>query len=318
MTQNIDISGYELLGIGGAHNDRIGRTTGAHRSGVSNPGNLHATVGGGVVNALRNARLRGVVNVAIISARGGDIDGLAVEKAIVDAGIADLSGVFLDRRTASYTAILDHDGELVSGLADMGIYEEALPRQLRRHNVGNAMASAHCLLIDANLPEKALELVAAAHPGPLNAIAVSPAKAPRLFAVADRLGTVFMNRNELAVLTGAFEHRTALHTLRKRGIGRAVVTAGADTVAVLDGTKVTKIRVPAITPVRDVTGAGDALAGATLARLATDPQTPLTEAVRDGIAAAGLTIQADGPLAGSLTGPAFEAIRAQTAIVEEN
>ena len=319
MAPNEDIATYDLLGIGGAHVDRIGRVSEKHRPGASNPGHLMSTVGGGVLNALRNGRLRGTDTVAIISARGGDTDGQASRRRSPKRASTDLSAVFLDRRTASYTAILDEDGELVTGLADMDIYETALPRQLRRHSVRDALAAAACVLVDANLPEDALAAIAEAHAGPLKR--QSPCRRPRrrgCLAIAERLGTVFMNRNELVALTGADDRRSALAALCERGITRAVVTAGAGSVAVMDGSRYMTLRGPTVAEVRDVTGAGDALAGATLARLAGDPAAPLAEAVRDGIAAACLTIQAAGPVAASLTGAPFEAMRAGTTIVEEN
>jgi pseudouridine kinase len=303
-------NGYAILGIGGAHIDRIGRVTGDHHAAVSNPGHLLSTVGGGVLNALRTARIRGANDVAIISARGGDADGLAVEAAISEAGINDLSAVFLDRRTASYTAILDHEGELVTGLADMDIYETALPRQLRRKVLREAIAGAQCILVDANLPEAGLQVIAETFPGRIHAIAVSPAKAPRLLAIADRLGTVFMNHRELAALTGKSGPK-AVAALPGTGIRQAAITDGTGDIAILEGTTLQWATVPAVETVRDVTGAGDALAGATIARMSADPETTLAEAVRDGIAAAAITVRHSGPVASSLTGPQFDAIRAQ-------
>ena len=53
-------------------------------------------------------------------------------RAIAAAGIADLSAVFLDRATPSYTALLDREGELIVGFADMALYELAFPKQLTR------------------------------------------------------------------------------------------------------------------------------------------------------------------------------------------
>lgn len=303
---------FALLAIGGAHVDRIGHVKGRYHPGASNPGRLSASVGGGAFNALRNAVLRGAKPAGILSARGGDDDGALVAGMIERAGIADLSAVFLDRRTASYTAILDPTGEQIAGLADMDIYETALPRQLRRKALREAIGSAKALLVDANLPEAALQAVCDLATGPVFAVAISPAKAVRLIPVAERIAAAFMNRREMRAMsegTGA----SGLAGLAARGFRRAIVTGGAGPVLVLDGAKRFAVEQPVAENVADVTGAGDSLAGATIARLIAEPNMPLAEAVRDGIAAAQLTIRAPGPVAESLTGPAFDAIRNETA-----
>ena len=303
---------FALLATGGAHVDRIGHVAGPYHPGASNPGRLTASVGGGAFNALRNAVLRGVRPAGMLSARGGDDDGALVGGMIERAGIADLSAVFLDRRTASYTAILDSTGEQIAGLADMDIYETALPRQLRRKALRETIGAANALLVDANLPETALQAVCDLASGPVFAVAISPAKAVRLIPVAGRIAVAFMNRREMNALsegTGA----SGLAGLAARGFRRAVLTGGAGPVLVLDDGKNFAVEQPVAEIVADVTGAGDSLAGATIARLIAEPEMPLAEAVRDGIAAAQLTIRAPGPVADSLTGPAFEAIRNETA-----
>lgn len=302
-------SAWALLGVGGAHVDRIGHVSGPFHAGASNPGRLTASVGGGALNGLRNARLAGVDPVALVSARGGDHDEAIVADAIDGAGIFDLSAVFLDRRSASYTAILDETGEQVAGLADMDIYETALPRQLRRKALREAISNARAVLVDANLPVPALEAVAGLKTGALFAIAISPAKAPRLAGIAGTIDTVFLNRRELAVLSGHEADVRGLGALAALGFRSAVVTGGGEPVLVLDGNERHEVVPPPLSEIADVTGAGDALAGATIAALLDDPAISLAEAVRSGIAAAQLTLRAEGPVAASLSGPDFDAIR---------
>ncbi|MFZ2099730.1 MAG: carbohydrate kinase family protein, partial [Oricola sp.] len=270
--------GYALLAIGGGHVDRIGRIAGPFVPGASNPGHLTYSVGGGALNALRNAKLRGIAPVAMISARGGDHDGSIVAGAIETAGIADLSAVFLDRRTASYTAILDDAGEQIAGLADMDIYETALPRQLRRKGLREAIASAGAILVDANLPAATLALIGDLSSAPIFAVAISPAKVVRLLPMAKRLATVFMNRREMKALSGNAGDAQGIDGLRALGFSRAVVTGGSGPVLVLDGDASVRVSQPPAGDVADVTGAGDALAGATIARLLSTPGVALAEA----------------------------------------
>src|SRR5690606_9293889 len=169
-----------ILAIGGAHIDRRGQVSGAYIAAASNPGTMREDVGGGVFNALRMAVRRGV-SASLMSLRGGDAAGETVARAIADAGIEDLSAVFLDRTTPSYTAILDAEGELAVGFADMGLYDLAFLKQVRRARLREAAAGADALFLDANVPQAGLErLVALAGDRPVFAIAISPAKVVRL------------------------------------------------------------------------------------------------------------------------------------------
>lgn len=280
-----------LLAIGGAHLDRRGQLAGLHIPATSNPGRMHEEVGGGVFNAARTAARRGIA-VSLLSLRGGDAAGEQVASAVERAGFDDLSAIFLDRATPSYTAILDQDGELITGLADMGLYETAFAKQLRRRKCREAAAAADAILCDANLPEPALaQLVAISGTAPIHAIAVSPAKAGRLIAFFGRLTTLFMNSREARSLAGLGEDTSlAMVTdrLRRMGLTGGVITAGSHSVLVFADEDLWQITPPPVAQIADVTGAGDALAGATIAALMHGESLP--EAVRHGVAAAGLAV----------------------------
>ncbi len=137
-----------LLAFGGAHIDRRGYVSGAYMPAASNPGTLREEVGGGTFNALRWAVRRGLA-ASLCSMRGGDDAGDRVARATDAAGIRDLSAVFLDRATPSYTALIDADGELIAGLADMGLYDLAFPKQMRRSKLREAAAGADALWVHA-------------------------------------------------------------------------------------------------------------------------------------------------------------------------
>lgn len=281
----------QILAIGGAHVDRRGRMTAPFVPGASIPGSMSEEIGGGVFNALRGAVRRGVSG-ALLSVRGGDSAGDAVATEIAANGIDDLSAVFLDRATPSYTALLDSEGDVVAALADMELYELAFAKQLRRAKVRDALSVAEAVLCDANLPEQALVKLAEIADKPLFAIAISPAKAVRLLPILNQLYCVFMNRREAAVLSGTAADASleaTIHGLRAAGLRRGVVTAGGGAVFAYDSNGIIVITPPAPRRIADVTGAGDALAGATTAALMRG--LPLHAALREGIAAAVLTIE---------------------------
>jgi sugar/nucleoside kinase (ribokinase family) len=281
----------KLLAIGGAHVDRRGQVSGIYVPGASNPGHMSEDIGGGVFNALRNAVQRGV-DASLMSVRGADAAGENVARTIGEAGIRDLSVVFLDRASPSYTALIDRDGEVIAGLADMALYELAFARQLRRSKAREEVAAADAILTDANLPADALARVAELAGGkPLFAVAISPAKVVRLQEVLPRLTCLFMNLREAAGLaaTGADGGASEIAArLRAAGLGSGVVTDGGNAVTGFDADGIFAIMPPKPTSVADATGAGDALAGATVAAMMYGK--PLRQALREGIAAALLTI----------------------------
>ncbi|WP_296745343.1 carbohydrate kinase family protein [Mesorhizobium sp.] len=279
-----------ILALGGAHIDRRGQVSGPYVPAASNPGIMHEDVGGGVFNALRSVVKRGVT-ASLMSVRGGDAAAETVASAIAQADIEDLSVVFLDRTTPSYTALIDREGELIVGFADMGLYDLAFPRQIRRAKVREAIAAADAILCDANLPTAALErLVMQADGRPVFAIAISPAKVVRMIPLFPDLAVLFMNRREAAALLGTDLSGQDLVTgLRRLGLRAGVVTAGGAPVLGFDESGVFEIDPPAPRRVADVTGAGDALTGATVAALLRG--LPLRAALREGVAAAVLAIE---------------------------
>ncbi|ESW92757.1 PfkB family carbohydrate kinase [Mesorhizobium sp. C280B] len=281
-----------ILAVGGAYIERRGRVAGAFVPAASNPGTMREHVGGAVFNALRCAVRRGA-SASLLSVRGGDALGDTVLRAVTEAGIADLSAVFLDRATPSHTMLIDSDGGLIAGLADMVLYELALPKQIRRAKVREAIGSADAVLCDANLPSTALgRLAALAADKPVFALAVSPNKAARLMPVLDRLALAFMNRQEAGVLAGVgidADDQGIVDGLRRAGLKSGVITAGDEPVLGFDELSAFSISPPPLQKRTDTAGAGDALAGATIVALLRG--LTLRAALREGIAAAMLAVE---------------------------
>ncbi len=276
----------KLLGLGGAHVDRRGRIFAPFVPGASNPGAMREDVGGGVFNALRAAARRGT-ECALFSVRGGDAIGEMVANTVEASGIADLSVVFLDRATASYTALLDQGGEVIAALADMEIYEAGFPRQMRRATLRRAIEGADAVLCDANLPLAATERLAVLTADkPLFGMAISPAKVVRLRPLLPRLRCLFMNKREADALLSspAPDADTRIEKLRGLGLEAAIITNGGEAVIGFDADGSFCLPPPPSSHIVDATGAGDALAGATVAAMLRG--LPLRDALRHGVAAA--------------------------------
>jgi pseudouridine kinase len=293
----------KILVLGGAHIDRRGRIFGDTAPGSSNPGAWFEEPGGGGFNAARNLARLGF-DVRMISPRGGDAIGEMVTEAARHAGIDDRPFVFLDRKTPSYTAILENDGNLVIALADMELYRLFGPRRLTIRSVRDAFEEADLILCDANLPPETLAGIAlrATEGGkPLAAIAISPAKVVRLNACLSGIDYLFLNEAEAAALTESRpEHALQwVDQLRSLGLKGGVITRGQRELVAFSGDETVSLQPPAVEDIADVTGAGDSLAAGVLSGLLAGLD--LAEAVRHGVAAAAITVQSPFAVAENLS-----------------
>lgn len=257
-----------ILVIGGAHIDHKGWLAAPHRAGASNPGRWETETGGGAFNAARNLARLGH-QVTLVAPRGGDAAADLVARAAEDAGIEDCPLTFLDRATPSYSAILEPDGNLVTALADMALYDMVPARRLLTSRLRKRLAAADLLLADSNLPESALSALAdaAANLGlPLAVIAVSPAKVVRWRASLSKIACLAMNLAEAAALTGVQAKATSdcVPLLSRAGLSGGLVSAGAGPVSAFaadaTGHRSITLQPPPLDQLRDVVGAGDALA----------------------------------------------------------
>lgn len=286
-----------ILVFGGAHIDRRGRIFGDTSPGASNPGAWFEEAGGGGFNAARNlARLGHPVRM--ISPRGGDALGEAVAAAALHAGVDDRPFVFLDRKTPSYTAIMENDGNLVIALADMELYKLFSPRRLQIRAVRDAFEAADLVVCDANLPAETLAMIARRSRElgtPLAAIAISPAKVMRLKPCLADIGTLFLNQAEAAALTDVWpdDPLVWVSRLRELGLESGVITRGQKSMLAFSGAAILTIEPPELPRIADVTGAGDSLAAGMISALLSGLE--LGEALRHGAAAAAITVQS--PLA---------------------
>lgn len=81
--------------------------------------------------------------------------------------------------------------------------------------------------------------------------------------ILSKVDAIKMDRTEAEMLTGESDPRQALEKVSSIGVRKAIVTQGAESCHVLDGTRIYQVRVPKATVV-DTTGAGDILSGATV------------------------------------------------------
>lgn len=244
--------------VGGTNADLKARTSAPLVPGTSNPGSATLTPGGVGRNVAENLARLGTP-VVLVGVVGDDTMGSLVLEATAAAGV-DVSAV--RRRpgpTGSYTALLDHRGELVAGVADMGATDDLAPSDVP----GDLVSRAAMLVLDGNLRVDtfaAARDLALAHGVPVVVDPVSVPKATRLAAELRDLRCVTPNAEELVALGGAevlHARGCALVWERLGAAGSRLHVAGSPPAEVAAGAVG-----PGGLDVVDVTGAGDAMLAA--------------------------------------------------------
>lgn len=293
-----------VLVFGGAHLDRRGRISGQTVPGASNPGRWHEEAGGGGFNAARNLARLGH-EVTMISPRGGDAEGEAVALAAEAAGVNDRPFVFLDRRTPTYTAIIENDGNLVIALADMDLYALFSPRRLAIRTVREALSDAELIITDANLPAETIAALGRTARGlgkPIAGIGISPAKVVRFRPSLQNFDFIFMNEAEAAALAGTArpaDWRDWPRILKDTGLAAGAITRGGAEVIAWRGEDSAWLAPPPIDRIGDVTGAGDGFAAGFLHAISEGGG--LAAALQAGVASARLALMSEKATAENLS-----------------
>ncbi|EFL90015.1 PfkB family carbohydrate kinase [Ahrensia sp. R2A130] len=231
-----DSTGITLAGA--AHRDRTARIDGRDAMGRSNPGAWTECLGGAAWNVAVDLAALGH-KPALHTVLGQDQS--AFQDEAERLGI-NLHAQTSDASTASYSAIVDRNGDLLIAVADMDIY-----RDFSADPVDHAPA----LIVDANLETEAIEALCSKADW-VAALAVSAAKAPRLERCLDKIDLLLANASEVEALGG-------LNALADH-VSLIVSSDGAGVLRVIDHGEMDKFEVPPAAITGDVVGAGDALA----------------------------------------------------------
>ncbi len=253
----------EVICVGAVNVDRLARFLDHPVAGTSNPGDL-AVRPGGVARNVAAQLIRYGHQVALVSAVGDDNDGKFLLHSLQDIGL-DTSHIQVvkDCSTATYAALFDPDGQLYIGHAAMDIYKALTVDMLA--GIPCLREKSAIWLVDANLPPDSLVWLAD-QAEVLFADTVSVAKAPKLAPILTKLSMLVCNRQEAAALVGRNEGESVAalaEALLSAGCVAAVVTDGAETMAIADGNGVHERQPPRV-EVADVNGAGDAMIAGTI------------------------------------------------------
>jgi len=278
--------------VGGANTDVKARSAGPVVAATSNPGTTRTTPGGVGRNIADNLARLGT-ETHLVSAVGADRLGDDLLEATRSAGVHVEHVRRSSRPTGTYTAVLDHRGELVVAVADMAATEDVTPELVDA--AGDLIAAADLVVLDGNLAPDSLIRAAALADAAGVRVVLEPVSVPKARTIAlgrHTVHTVTPNADELAALTGLAtttdaELAAAMQSLHPRDVEVVWVRMGEQgsllshgrSLAIIDATPTTVV---------DVTGAGDAMTAAYCHALVAGAD-PLT-AARLGHRAAALTV----------------------------
>jgi sugar/nucleoside kinase (ribokinase family) len=249
-----------LLVTGACHADKTSQITGPVRHGRTNSAKSSILPGGVAANIARAVRYhRADLKIIFIGvAATGSSDAAPTLRDIdIDVAFAQLDG-----SPPSYNAILDQDGELIIGVADMALYDAVTPTDI----VPLLPEHPQAVIIDANFPEETLVAISGGLPNDCRfyAAGTSAQKVHRLAPMMDRLDALVLNRAEaceLAGKTGTVVELATILSASLRPHAPVLVSNGEGPAALASGGEVISSAPPKIT-LANANGAGDAMAAA--------------------------------------------------------
>ncbi|MFK7993868.1 MAG: PfkB family carbohydrate kinase [Granulosicoccus sp.] len=282
--------------VGALHIDEVATVQGTFVAAASNPVAWQRYVGGVGSNAARAAQtifnIKAAGNsVGFHAMLGDDNAAISLVDSLRGEGVQVVPQFAKDQATGRYSVVVDESGNMVLGLADVQL-AEFLQAETILTSLNSELTSI--LLVDANLSPDCLQTLiqtACLSSIPVAALTVSPSKAERLLPWADKIDVLFCNRREAQAL---ITHSNRLQAskqcepasiqemadaLVELGFNDFVLTDSASPLMIRCQNAFTQVQVPPVTINHNVNGAGDTLAGASIAALTLG--LPLEQAVSE-------------------------------------
>lgn len=254
--------------IGAANVDKKIKTTHQLQPYTSNPVTSMTSLGGVCRNVAENLGRLGQ-EVVLVSVAGNDSEWAYIKE--LSSPFMDTDGVVTieGQSTGTYTALLDNDGEMYLGLADMSVYDTLTPDVLSKQV--HYLQQAKCIVMDLNCPKESIEYIcsfAKKHAIPLVLITVSEPKMDRMPNDLSAVHCLITNVGE----TRAFFNKTLASERDYEEAALAWQNLGVSTVVLTDGGKRVLIADKELQwfdvktldgeHIVDVTGAGDSFSAA--------------------------------------------------------
>lgn len=249
--------------IGAANVDRKAKIIDKVCLHSSNPVTSVTTCGGVSRNVAEYLGRLGC-NTYLITSIGNDQEGkwiTQVAEPFIDFRYVD---IHLTENTGSYTAILDPTGDMVIGIADMGIYDTIDLTFMEKR--WDQIVSSQCVVLDTNFPTEVLSyIVKRCHHEHISLCVVpgSGAKTHKIARNLQGISWLILNKEEAQILSGipitsSRDVIKAADRLIEKGVKNVVITRGEEGVLYKSSFGEQGCITPPSIDVVDVTGAGDA------------------------------------------------------------
>ncbi len=286
----------EITCIGGANIDRKAHAKQTVRLHSSNPVTMTETLGGVARNVAENL-VQLDNKVSLLTCVGHDKEGNSLLDETKRRNIdIKLTQVLPNQRTGTYTALLDHDGEMIVSLADMDIYDALVPSIIEEK--WTHITSSKAIFIDTNIPAETIDYIikrCANEQLPLYIDPVSSTKTKKLPSSLTGVEVILPNLEEAEELaqmkiTSPSDYSVVADKIKARGVKNVVITLGKDGLF-YSSQEDSGHLLPYQTEIVDVTGAGDSLTASILSSMMHGYN--LKEACQYGLAAAALTVNTE-------------------------
>lgn len=257
-----------VICIGGANVDRKFYLKDKLQWHTSNPIRSTQNAGGVARNVAENLGRLGLPS-SLVTTSGTDSDWSFIKSEshpyVNTEDVIELT----DETTGSYTALIEDTGEMTVGFADMDVYDQLTPDEIRKKSA--LLSHARCIIADLNCPKDTLETLgdfAENHHIPFILITVSAPKMERMPSNLKNITWLITNIDETEAF---FKRKVSTQTEWKQAVDdylnldiANVVITGGDQGAIIGNKDEGIHHIPSINPreIIDVTGAGDAFSSA--------------------------------------------------------
>lgn len=258
---------YPIVCIGAANIDRKFHVDGLLIPETSNPVSSSKSVGGVARNIAENLGRLGE-DVAFFTACGNDSEWEMIKQLSSPFMNLDYVQQIEGASTGNYTALIDKNGDMQYGLADMSVYDLITPELLIKKT--HLLNKAKCIVVDLNISKSSLEFICAyseKHNINLVFITVSTPKMKNMPESLHALNWLITNKDETATyfnikINDIEDLKKATQLWLDKGIDHVIVTNGVKEYVYGDKDGLRTFKVIPSHNVIDVTGAGDSFSAA--------------------------------------------------------
>lgn len=258
---------YPIVCIGAANVDRKFHVDEQLIPETSNPVTSSKSIGGVARNIAENLGRLGE-QVALLTTCGNDSEWDMINNLSSPFMNCDYAQKIEGASTGSYTALIDKEGDMKYGLADMGVYDYLTPELLIKQT--HLLNKAKCIVADLNLSKSSLEFLCAYSEKKHIKLVLITVSTPKMKHMPDSIHAVdwlVTNKDE----TEAYFNIKIKNNEDLKDAAKLWVNNGASNVVVTNGVKEfvyaneNEIKTYDVVPskhVVDVTGAGDSFSSA--------------------------------------------------------